>query len=242
MPRAGWLAVGGIVAGICVPFLPERPVLLVSLAACVVLIAAASLLIGRQQPLRQRPPWIALAAGAIGASIVVTRIALGASLGPAGPPTSPPFDERAWQADVLTVGSTAGGLQRAMLAASDGSGSTWRVYAWLPRYPPYAPTDRIAFTARLEPAPRDEGFGEFLARSGAVATVRLRSVQSLPSAGPLAALEDLRRDGGNHLARALPAPQAGLAAGILIGLRDQVDRTVAADFATSGLSHVVAIS
>ncbi len=99
MPRAGWLAVGGIVAGICVPFLPERPVLLVSLAACVVLIAAASLLIGRQQPLRQRPLWIALAAGAIGASIVVARLALGASLGPAGPPTSPPFDERAWQAD-----------------------------------------------------------------------------------------------------------------------------------------------
>lgn len=242
MPRAGWLAVGGVLAGICAPFLPERPALLAGLAACLLLIAAALLIADRQSPFAQRPPWIAVCAAAMGAAIVVARLALGASLGPADASSTPPFDERAWQADVLTVGSTAGGMQRAMLAASDGSGSTWRVYAWLPRYPPFVPTDRIAFTARLEPAPQDEGFGEFLARSGAAATVRPRSVESLPSTGPLSELEDLRRAGGDHLARALPAPQAGLAAGILIGLRDQVDRTVAAEFATTGLSHVVAIS
>jgi competence protein ComEC len=234
--------VGGIAAGICAPYLPERPGILAALAACLLLIAAALVLVGRHQTVGQRLSWIALAAGAMGGALVVARLALGVSLGPAGLPSAPPFDERAWQADVLTVGSTAGGMQRAMLAASDGSGTSWRVYAWLPRYPPFAPTDRIAFSARLEPAPQGEGFGEYLARSGAVATVRLRSLQSLPSAGPLAELEDLRRAGGDHLARALPAPQAGLAAGILIGLRDQVDRTVAAEFATSGLSHVVAIS
>ena len=42
--------------------------------------------------------------------------------------------------------------------------------------------------------------------------------------------------------RALPEPAAGLAAGILIGLRERVDRELAADFTTTGLSHVVAIS
>ena len=41
---------------------------------------------------------------------------------------------------------------------------------------------------------------------------------------------------------ALPEPEAGLAAGILVGLRERVDRDLAADFATAGASHVVAIS
>src|SRR6185295_18669101 len=35
---------------------------------------------------------------------------------------------------------------------------------------------------------------------------------------------------------------SGLAAGVLIGLRDRVDRQLAADFTTAGASHVVAIS
>ena len=39
-----------------------------------------------------------------------------------------------------------------------------------------------------------------------------------------------------------PEPEAGLAAGILIGLRDAVDRDLAAAFTTAGVSHVVAIS
>ncbi len=242
MPRAGWLAVGGMTAGVCAPFLPAPPGIGFGLAASLLVMTAALVMAGQGRPVSTRPSWAAAVAVVIGAAIVVARLALGASLSPIGPAVAPPFDERAWQADVLTVGSTAGGMQRAMLAASDGSGSSWRVYAWLPRYPPYVPTDRIAFTARLEPAPQDEGFGEFLARSGAVATVRLRSAESLPSTGPIAELEELRRRGGDLLARALPVPQAGLAAGILIGLRDQVDRTVADDFATSGLSHVVAIS
>ena len=42
--------------------------------------------------------------------------------------------------------------------------------------------------------------------------------------------------------RDLPEPEAGLAAGILIGLRDRVDRDLAAAFTTAGVSHVVAIS
>ena len=47
---------------------------------------------------------------------------------------------------------------------------------------------------------------------------------------------------GELLTRVLPEPEAGLAAGILIGLRDRVDRDVAAAFTTAGVSHVVAIS
>ena len=44
------------------------------------------------------------------------------------------------------------------------------------------------------------------------------------------------------MTRALPEPQAGLADGILIGLRDRVDRDLAAAFTTAGVSHIVAIS
>src|SRR5207253_6473669 len=43
-------------------------------------------------------------------------------------------------------------------------------------------------------------------------------------------------------AAAMPEPEAGLAAGIVIGLRDRVDRDLAADFTTVGASHIVAIS
>ena len=55
-------------------------------------------------------------------------------------------------------------------------------------------------------------------------------------------LEGLRRGAGAAFTRVLPEPEAGLAAGILIGLRDRVDRDLAADFTTAGVSHVVAIS
>ena len=52
----------------------------------------------------------------------------------------------------------------------------------------------------------------------------------------------MRDAAGDALRAALPEPEAGLAAGILIGLRERVDRSLAADFATAGASHVVAIS
>ena len=44
------------------------------------------------------------------------------------------------------------------------------------------------------------------------------------------------------LSRAIPEPEAGLASGILIGLRERVSRAVADDFTVTGLTHVVAIS
>jgi hypothetical protein len=40
------------------------------------------------------------------------------------------------------------------------------------------------------------------------------------------------------ISRALPEPQAGLGAAMMIGLRDLVARDVTDSFRTSGLSHV----
>jgi competence protein ComEC len=75
------------------------------------------------------------------------------------------------------------------------------------------------------------------------ATLRGRSLDRLGSDGSAAgAVESLRRSSGEALTRALPEPEAGLAAGILIGLSDRVDRDLAGAFTIAGVSHVVAIS
>jgi competence protein ComEC len=117
-----------------------------------------------------------------------------------------------------------------------------RVYATLPRYPSVAPGDRFTFDGRLLPRPASP-FGKYLESRRIVATAHVGNIEPAPAeGGPALRLEQLRRGAGDALARTLPEPQAGLAAGILIGLRDRVSREVAAAFTTSGLSHIVAIS
>jgi competence protein ComEC len=55
-------------------------------------------------------------------------------------------------------------------------------------------------------------------------------------------LESLRAALGDAIERVLPAPAGGLAAAIVIGLRERVDERLAADFTATGLGHVVALS
>ena len=117
-----------------------------------------------------------------------------------------------------------------------------RVAATLPWYPSVIPNDRIELGGSIRPPPEDD-YGVYLARIGAIGTIRADQVQVLPAAGGLAGwLEGLRRVAASGLDRAMPEPEAGLAAGVLIGLRDRVDRDLAAAFTTAGASHVVAIS
>jgi competence protein ComEC len=190
-----------------------------------------------------------VAAVAVGAASVALRIIVATALSPAAAdPGPPPTANASWVAEIERVGSTQGGMQRALIDVTrDGTektaGSSWVVYAFLPRYPVIAPGDRISFDARLELPPDGPGFRDVLVGQGAAASVRVGEMELLPRGGdPLAALESMRRAAGELLARTLPQPEAGLAAGILIGLRDLVDRDLAADFTTAGLSHVVAIS
>ncbi len=234
MPRAGWLAIGGMVVGLAAPLVPPLPLAAALVGGAAVLALAAAFIVARRS--------MAVAAAAFGAGTVLLRVMLGLAFGPATIDHPPPTDERTWHATVLTIGSAGGAMQRAVLAATDDDDGPWRIYAWLPRFPIVAPSDELRFTAALQPAATGAGFGDYLAENGAVATARIDSVDVLPTTSMFGALEDVRRAGGDLLARALPAPQAGLAAGILIGLRDEVDPGLAADFTTSGLSHVVAIS
>ncbi len=61
-------------------------------------------------------------------------------------------------------------------------------------------------------------------------------------AGPGAFLAGIREGADRALRAAVPEPAGGLAAGVLLGLRERVQRDVTADFVATGLSHVVAIS
>ena len=257
MPRAAWLAVGSFAIAFAGTSVDPGPALVSALGAVV----CGLYMVGTGVRRRRTRIW----ATGLGLLTVGTRLAVAcilASQSPAAGP--PPLEARAWVGHVERVGSTDGDMQRALLTVrlpADAPADTaparsspassaivpaegpWVVYAWLPRYPIVAPGDSIAFTAALELPPEGPGFGDVVRQQGAVASVRLRSMQLLPDDGDaLALLESGRRWAGELIARALPEPEAGLASGILIGLRDLVDRDLAADFTTAGLSHVVAIS
>jgi competence protein ComEC len=232
MPRPGWLALGAVVAALLIEQQPGVAALLAG--------GMVALLCGAVGRVSHRPWLLWLSAGG---GLVLLRAVAGGVPAPVDAAQGPVLtggDGRT--ALVVSVGTPGGGLQRAVLELLPPEPPE-RVYAWLPRYPPVIPGDQVAFDGRLEPAPDEPGFGEFLARSGIGHTVRSRKLERLDgSDSPVAALEQMRRAAGELLARSLPEPQAGLGAAIIVGLRDLVARDVAEDFRIAGLSHVVAIS
>jgi competence protein ComEC len=116
------------------------------------------------------------------------------------------------------------------------------VAATLPAYPEVIPGDRLTIEGSIRPRP-DSPYGDYLERIGAIGTLTARSMTvERPPADAPHAIEAARQAAASALATVLPEPEAGLAAGILVGLRDRVDRDLAAAFTTAGVSHVVAIS
>jgi competence protein ComEC len=242
IPRPGWLAIGAVLCGLAFgALLPaSRPLLLGALAATTAA-GAALVLIHRRQA----------ATVAVGAAAVAARLLAG-DLGSA-PEVPPPTHkvEGAWIGQVLTLGSTTGGEQRSVLVLRADEQTTgasasgpWRAYAWLPRYPPLIPGDRITFEARLEPVVADGSeFAGYLASIDAAVTVRVRDLELVDAdGGVLEVAESVRRLADESLARVVPEPMAGLASAILVGRRDRVGREVTDAFTATGLSHVVAIS
>lgn len=242
MPRSGWLAVGAVVAALLAPALVGRfgVAVNVTMAAVGLVVAVLVGLAGRRpSDLRPRVPRAAVPF-AVGVVSIAIRLALG---GPAVAQVAIPEGDGPWSGVVIGVGSPREGRQSATLDLAVDAGDI-RVAATLPRYPEIAPGDRISVGGRLESLPEDDGgYGTYLRRIGAGATLRARSLDRLGGDGTAGgAIETARRASGEALTRALPEPEAGLAAGILIGLRDRVDRDLAAAFTTAGVSHVVAIS
>jgi len=245
VPRAGWIALGAVLAaviavdGTALLAGDEPGVILPGPAASLAM--ALGLALGAAAAWRRSVPGAAAAAGAC---VVAIRLVAGA-LQPALPPATLPASLDDGVAEVLSISTPSGGAQRAVirLEGADAGTTAIRLYASLPRYPEIVPGDRVAVSGSVRPPPDGTGFGDYLRRSGIAGTITSRVLERVPATeGPAAWLERRRRDAGEILARVLPAPQGGLAAGILIGLRDQVDRDVATAFTAAGLTHIVAIS
>ena len=232
MGRSSRLAIGTIAAALAAERIGTN-----QLGAAVALAMAALLVLGEIGPrTRVRQLWPIIA----GAGLIAARLAIA----PPGPALLqlPPDGAGPWRLVVEATGSPREGHQSATLATVPGVMPPFRVAATLPRYPVIVPGDRVVVDGSIRPRP-DSPYGAYLQRIGAVGTLTARELEIEPAAMDVGRrLEELRRGAAEALARVLPEPEAGLAAGILIGLRDRVDRDLAAAFTTAGVSHVVAIS
>ena len=232
MGRGSRLALGAIAAAVAAGQVAPS-----HLGASIALATAAILLVAEARP---RFGARALLPVACGAGLIAIRLAIV----PAGPSplATVPDGDGPWRLVVEATGSPRDGHQSATLATAPDAMPAFTVAATLPAYPVVTPGDLVTVDGSIRPRP-DSPYGEYLLRIGAVGTLTSRSLAIGPAPdSPGRRLELLRRGAALALTRVLPEPEAGLAAGILIGLRDLVDRDLAAAFTTAGVSHVVAIS
>jgi competence protein ComEC len=130
----------------------------------------------------------------------------------------------------------------ASAAAGSAAGSSVTCSALAPSFPRLVAGDLVTWSGRIR-ALGDSDYEVWLAAQGIAATCEPTELAVVGhDDSPAGRLEGLRQASGDWLQRVLPEPEGGLAAAILIGLRDRVDRSVAADFTTAGVSHIVAIS
>jgi competence protein ComEC len=229
MPRPAWLAIGAAAGALALDAIAPLAVLLA--AGCLVSVAAAL----------HSPPHAmkARVAAAVALGVLAVGIRGASAHAPAGT-TTVPRGEGPWVGVVHGVGSPRAGSRPATVQLE--TDPPLLVAATLPWYPSVVPGDRVELRGGIRAPPADD-YGAYLARIGAAGTLRADGLKLLPAEGSLTTtLEGLRREAAAGLDRAMPEPESGLAAGVLIGLRDRVDRDLAADFTTAGASHVVAIS
>lgn len=120
-----------------------------------------------------------------------------------------------------------------------------RLLVWLPRGIEVASGDRVTIGARVELPADFDGFAyrEFLARGGIGGIARARTAAVEGGAnGPSAWISGLRTLLLGGLDDIVPEPEAALGAGILLGVRAAIAPEINEAFATTGLTHVVAIS
>lgn len=234
MSRSTWAAIGALIAAgaVAQPVMLPAPLAVAALISLALWLARGALQTGQsRQQASMRLAAMLLAAVAVGAR----------GLAAGSPPTQGlPAGDGPWPGVVIAVGSPLDGDQRATLRILGATGPA--VSARLPRYPILNAGDEVLVQGVLRPPP-DTDYGRYLERTGVAATLRSRTLELVRRpTDPGAALDGLRRSLADAVAMVVPEPEAGLAAGILLGLRDRVDRDLAASYTTAGVSHVVAIS
>src|SRR5690606_22615188 len=122
-----------------------------------------------------------------------------------------------------------------------------RVLVTAPLYPRYRYGDIVELHAVLETPPTFDTFDyrAYPARQGVFSTARYPRVIGHEGNGAgviVRGLYGAREALGRALERALPEPEAALARGILLGLRDGIPEDVNEAFNASGTSHLIAIS
>ena len=227
--RPGWAAIGAV--GISHLFLLPLPKVLLDSAAIALTLGALSLVILSAQVLRS-VSGSAIRALLLGIFLISARVVL---LGQPVPPAES-------AAIVVPTGEIRGQVA-ALLAPLRGSQrfilevDGMRVQIEAPPNPSVRTGDSLLTTLEQRSVASDSM--ERLRIRGIVASARTRGVQILNRGGPL---ETIRAVLGDDIERVLPAPAGGLAAAIVIGLRERVDERLATDFTATGLGHIVALS
>jgi competence protein ComEC len=124
---------------------------------------------------------------------------------------------------------------------------TGRVLLYAGRYPEYHYGDLLKVKGVLEAPPRFAGFDyqAYLAREGIYAVVLAPDIELVEARSGFSFLGwtyDLRQRLSDSLARVLPEPQAGLAQGILLGIRSTLSPDLRDQLALTGTAHLIAIS
>ncbi len=239
MKRAASLAVGALAAALVADLLggPDGALDSSQIAVIGGTGAALAVLIAAVGASRPSPRGRTIVAVAVGVALVSGRLTLGA-IGQV-PTGVLPEGEGEWTGSVAAVATPKDGTQRFQLVL-DGTGL--RVDVRSARYPEVVAGDPVIVAGRFR-LPPDDGYGSSLVRRGLAGVIEARRLElEARERGPLAAPAAVRTAGDDGLRLAVPEPESGLAAGILLGMRDRVGRSVAADFATTGMSHIVAIS
>ncbi|HEX7474022.1 MAG TPA: ComEC/Rec2 family competence protein, partial [Candidatus Limnocylindrales bacterium] len=246
MPRAGWAAAGAVIVAVVAEGTRGLGATSGSVGAVAGLAVGAIVAF-----VSRRSNHAGALALVVAAVLVASRVAIEPGVRPSPVAAIAGSGSGTWLGTVESVGSPRDGQQIATLelAPAPASGGmagpdapAIRIAASLPRYPTIRPGLTVATRGKVQPL-SDDDYGRYLAGSGVDGTLRTTDLTIVGDAGgPASTIEGIRRAGDDSLTRALPEPQAGLASGILIGLRDRVDRDLAAAFTTAGVSHVVAIS
>jgi competence protein ComEC len=118
---------------------------------------------------------------------------------------------------------------------------------FVPRFSDYSYGDVLLVTGEPETPPRFDSFDYqgYLANQRIHTTMLYPQIEVLDTGQgfpPLEWIYSLRGQMADSLAEAMPEPQASLAQGITLSIRDNIPSSVRQDFAYSGTAHLLAIS